>query len=112
MSLQSDRLPPWPAHQQPPALTDPVDLPFTDDEPKIEYVTGYPFMQLARRHGVDYGDVLVTAQWMLTNFGQRACDAAPHIRQHLMKIPLVAAFELGTLVEQPVYLRGAVGHDV
>lgn len=82
------------------------------DEPKIEYATGYPFMQLAKRHGVDYGDVLIVAQWITEHPVQLAFEAEDYVRQHLCKIPRAVAHKIYKLISQPAYLRGAVGHDV
>lgn len=76
-------------------------------EPKIEYVTGYPFMQLAKRHGADYGDVLIATRFV---------DESPEVRKladvALCQLKLNAIHELGELLKLPPWLRGAVGHDV
>lgn len=61
--------------------------------------TGYPFMQLAARHRVDYGDVLLAADWC----SGHQTDQTTQARNRL---PGEVRTEINRLVLQPVGDRG------
>lgn len=70
--------------------------------------TGYPFLRLAQAHGVDYGDVLVTTEWL--RFGPRKrgpiTDQPQHVIDCARNVPVRAFDAICALLDQPVGDRG------
>lgn len=75
-------------------------------EPKIEYVTGYPFMRLAKRHGVDYGDVLNWAQNSDPNLPEYTLSTNERFRLY-QRLSNAAEMDIEKLMDLPVVLRGS-----
>lgn len=71
--------------------------------------TGYPFMKLAQRHHVDYGDVLMFAElWkMYQRIGcERPLITMQRNRVTLCGLPDAVQNEIDALMRQPVADRG------
>lgn len=61
--------------------------------------TGYPFMQLAKATGADYGDVLLAASWGQSDIRESWSDAVG-------RLPLHVLLRIERLIDIDVYLRG------
>ncbi len=61
--------------------------------------TGYPFMQLAKETGADYGDVLLYAEWLRS--GNR-------FKRDQTSLPVAVRSRIVDLIKLPAHLRGGV----
>lgn len=63
------------------------------------YDVSYPFLDVAKRHGIDYGDVLMAAEFLL-----HTESSSIEVDEH--RVPLDAMMEIAELVDLPVHARG------
>lgn len=70
--------------------------------------TGYPFMQLARETGADYGDVLLYAEWQNNGgmWGETGPVGTPQQVRALQNTPYERSLRIDALMRLPVHLRG------
>jgi hypothetical protein len=71
------------------------------------YDVSYPFFDVAKRHGIDYGDVLRAAQF-LEHVDGGGRFPGPLLPDEVCeeRVPLDAMMEIAELVDLPVYARG------
>lgn len=93
-------LPPSPSF--PPASPHPDPLPVSGRP--CPSPTGFPFLKLAQRHGLTYGDVLMFTEWW--NMNCPPDEAPTHVREHLQHIWPAAATKLNDLMKMEVRERG------
>lgn len=74
--------------------------------------TGYPFMQLAKETGADYGDVLLYAQYVTARLRQwkDTDDATDEDRAMTRRLSTQVCDRVRYLTAFPVHLRGG-NHD-
>lgn len=61
--------------------------------------TGYPFLQIARRYSLDYGDVLLGTE-------RKRRKLSPDESNRYLSLPYMAREEIDTLMSLPVADRG------
>jgi hypothetical protein len=71
------------------------------------YDVSYPFFDVAKRHGIEYADVLRTAQF-LEHVDDGGRFPGPLLPDEVCeeRVPLDAMMEIALLVDLPVYARG------
>lgn len=67
--------------------------------------TGYPFLMLTKRHGLDYGDVLQYASQVDPNSFVYTLSTDERCKLY-GRLPDLARHEIDALMRQPVWERG------
>jgi hypothetical protein len=73
---------------------------------KARYDDSYPFMHLAQRHGVAYGDVLIAAEFNVHYMQGHYPDLTGEILAAADRLPEACKIEIVKLCSMPVAERG------